>query len=386
VNGRLIRSQTLSQAFSEGFDPLVPRGRHPYVYAHLRLDPAALDVNIHPTKAEVRFANDRAPFRAVYHAIKESLEAETAETLKLGAWESVLDGGAGIPFSTPVPVTPPGPLVTGRPAGGGLSEPSLGQVGDAFPDRGYATPRMPARTAQAGRVMELYRPPSGKELDFELALAWPPETFDEGPEQLSLQTPPTRVQPRLRYLSSLYRSYLVMEVDGELWVVDQHAAHERVQYERLHRFQIVGPQSQGLVVPLSVALTPVERETLESQGDRFAEVGFELELAGRAEVLLKAVPPGLPAGKVAGFFSELLSELAEEGLSVETPVAQYREKLRAMMACKSSIRARESISEQEALRLVADLIEAERSPYCPHGRPTRIRLDLPALERLFQRS
>jgi DNA mismatch repair protein MutL len=88
---------------------------------------------------------------------------------------------------------------------------------------------------------------------------------------------------------------------------------------------------------------------------------------------------------VAAFFSELLSDLVDEGLTTETPVAQYREKLRAMMACKSSVRAREAVSEVEALRLVGDLIEAERSPYCPHGRPTRIRLDQSALERLFQR-
>lgn len=378
VNGRLIRSQTLSQAFTEGYDPMLPRGRHPYVYAHLRLDPAALDVNIHPTKAEVRFANERAPFRAIYYSIKDSLEAESAETLRLGAWESVLDGDA--PGGQVVPVAPPPPLVTGRPprSGGGFAPSS------AEPRRGAA--------AGVEQVMELYRPPladpsEGGKSQGQPAVAFgaPEIVRERGPEQLPLEAlAPSSRPPRLRYLSTLYRSYLVMEVDGELWVVDQHAAHERIQYERLHRFQIVGPQSQGLVVPLAVALTSQQREALEGQTDRFAEVGFELEI-GADEVLLKAVPPGLPGGKVASFFSELLSELGDEGLTTETPVAQYREKLRAMMACKSSVRAREAVSETEALRLVGDLIEAERSPYCPHGRPTRIRLDLAALERLFQR-
>ncbi len=407
VNGRLIRSQTLSQAFSEGFDPLVPRGRHPLVFAHLRIDPAALDVNIHPTKAEVRFANDRGPFRAIYHTIKESLEAVTAETIKSGAWESVLDGGdRHFPLSVPVPVVPPTPLVTGSPR---AMDRSASDEDDDFsppPLRSsspsYSRPSSPfSRPAAASQVMELFRPLEDGYSDESFELEPHPSeaaTLDlsqpfqagplerEAPTQLSLEDVPRRGAPRLRYLSSLYRSFLVMEVDGELWVVDQHAAHERIQYERLHRFQILGPQSQGLVVPLSVPITAAEREVIEAQAERFAEVGFELELVGEDEVLIAAVPPGLPGGKVAGFFSELLAELLDEGLTEETPVAQYREKLRAMMSCKASIRARERITEVEALALVKDLIEAERSPYCPHGRPTRIRLDLTALERLFQRT
>jgi DNA mismatch repair protein MutL len=237
--------------------------------------------------------------------------------------------------------------------------------------------------------LELYRPPLPDpetvigERSFELAFATP-GIVKEHSEQLRFDRDPGPLPPRLRYLATLYGSYLVMMVDAELWVVDQHAAHERIQYERLHRFQIVGPESQGLVVPLAVAITPLEREILEAQPERFTEVGFQLEL-GQNEVFLTAVPPGLPEGRVAAFFSELLSDLVDEGLTTETPVAQYREKLRAMMACKSSVRAREAVSEVEALRLVGDLIEAERSPYCPHGRPTRIRLDQSALERLFQR-
>ena len=382
VNGRLIRSQTLSQAFTEGFDPMVPRGRHPFVYAGLKIDPSEVDVNIHPTKAEVRFANDKGPFRVIYHGIKATLEAESAETLKFGAWETVLDDGAGpVPLSEPVPVAPPVPLITGKPTGPRPSQPAF---------RG------------AGQVMELFRPPTPTTssppsapsrhqefLDFEeeppMALVSEPRFTPSISEQLPLldETGADR-EPEVRFLSILYRSYLVMEVDRELWVVDQHAAHERIHYERLHRFQILGPVSQGLVVPLPLELGASEREMLDAHPERFTEIGFEVDVT--SEPLLKAVPPGLPGAKVEKFFAELLSELVDEGLTESTPVAQYREKLRAMMACKSSVRAREAVSELEAVRLVRDLIAAERSPYCPHGRPTRIRLDLNALERLFHRS
>ena len=375
VNGRLIRSQTLSQAFTEGFDPMVPRGRHPFVYAGLKIDPSEVDVNIHPTKAEVRFANDKGPFRVIFHGIKSILESELAETLKFGAWETALDDSGPIPFSEPVPIAPPVPLVTGRPTSPRPTQPAF---------------------SGAGQVMELFRPPSPaghssseEFLDFE---AEPPRAVPTEPtprlpvtEQLSLMGEPgSDREPEIRFLSVLYRSYLVMEVDRELWVIDQHAAHERIQYERLHRFQILGPISQGLVVPIPLELGASEREMLEAHPERLSEVGFEIEVG--AETLLKAVPPGLPGAKVEKFFSELMTELVDEGLTESTPVAQYREKLRAMMACKSSVRAREAVSELEAIRLVRDLIAAERSPYCPHGRPTRIRLDLNALERLFHRS
>lgn len=366
VNGRIIRSASLSQAFVEGFDPLVPRGRHPYVYAHLAIDPSLVDVNIHPTKAEVRFADQRAPFRAIAGAIRQGLESEKAETIREGAWESVLDQGLNDLFDETVAM-PPTPLVTERSfASGNIPRPS----------RHNAAP-------STDRVLEMYRPPNVSQGS---AAGSPHGTAIQGTLDTDL-TPLVAERPQVKYLSTLFRSYLVMEVDGELWVVDQHAAHERIQYERLHRFQICGPDSQGLVVPLEVSLSPAEAVLLDTHGERFAEVGFEVDRISDESLLLRAVPPGIPIPKVAAFFQELLTELVEDqGSDPEAPVAAYREKLRAMMACKSSVRAREAMTPAEALRLVDDLIVAERSPYCPHGRPTRIRLDLVALERLFHRT
>ena len=139
-------------------------------------------------------------------------------------------------------------------------------------------------------------------------------------------------------------------------------------------------------MPFELKLNAQEKLYLQEHKDRFVEVGFDFVEEGD-ELSLSAVPPGLPGAKVESFFEELLAELSSQLPSENrTPVAQYREKLRAMMACKSSIRARESITHCEAVRLISDLISAEHSPYCPHGRPTRIRLDETTLERLFHRS
>jgi DNA mismatch repair protein MutL len=377
VNGRIIRSQTLSQAFVEGFDPLVPRGRQPYCFVNLTLDPAAVDVNIHPTKAEVRFADSRAPFRAIYRALRNRLDEEKVETLKENQWESALAGEAPKAdkedlFASSIP-----PVLVGG--------------------RGYSThtnrgPARPEAKPSTDRVMELYRPPDRVP---DKAALTPPQnehvpqqsTLPKGEEHTQGELYPNKTEPpQITYLTRLYGAYLVARVDDQLWVIDQHAAHERISYERLHRFQITGPDSQGLVVPFPLTLNPQDRDYLESNKERFQEVGFDF-CETEEDIFLSAVPPGLPGGRAEGFFDELLAEMSEQVPSeTNTPVAHYREKLRAMMACKSSIRARERISPEEALRLIEDLISAEHSPYCPHGRPTRIRLDERTLERLFHRS
>lgn len=395
VNGRIIRSQTLSQAFTEGFDPLVPRGRHPYCYFNLKLDPSKVDVNIHPTKAEVRFADSRAPFRAIYRSIKNILDLEKVETLKETQWESALAGDSPTHdtgaveqdlFAAAIPQV----LVGGKNYRSSPAAP--------------APPVKRSTPPPVDRVMELYRPPVSKtpplpreEPEEELEELFAPRPTVAPPNPVMppprRQTPPEQGElystvggkPEIRYLTRLYRAYLVARVDDQLWVIDQHAAHERISYERLHRFQITGPDSQGLVVPFVLDLNAQEKEYLAAHMDRFREVGFEFD-SDSEEVALSAVPPGLPGAKVEAFFAEVLAELMSEAPSEsQTPVAQYREKLRAMMACKSSIRARESITEEEAVRLIEDLLSAERSPYCPHGRPTRIRLDERTLERLFHR-
>jgi DNA mismatch repair protein MutL len=359
VNKRLIKSQSLSQAFAEGYDPLVPRGRHPFCYVNLQLDPAAVDVNIHPTKAEVRFADARAPFRAIYRSIRNCLDEEKVETLKDSGWESALDDSAPAakPTEDAFAQSIPPVLVQGKDFKGGSDF------------------KRPARVPATDRVMEMYRPPE------------PQLSIPEEQEPVQGELLPSRTeQPVIEYLTRLYRSYLVVKVDSQLWIVDQHAAHERISYERLHRFQITGPDSQGLVVPFPLNLNAQEKQYLRDHRDRFTEVGFEFS-EDDEDWSLCAVPPGLPGAKVEAFFEELLAELSSELPSEKgTPVAQYREKLRAMMACKSSIRARENITHQEAVRLISDLIQAEHSPYCPHGRPTRIRLDETTLERLFHRS
>lgn len=316
VNGRLIRSAALSQALFEGFSPLVPQGRFPLGLLHLLVDPAMVDVNVHPTKAEVRFADSQGVFRAVRRAVARSLEEAGAE---------------------------PG---TGR---------QLDRTLEPPPGEALQPPW--ERRPPPGAVLELFRPLEGDRV---------------------------RERPAFRPLGQLHRTYIVGLMEGELWVVDQHTAHERINYERLGGLAPVDGGTQGLTVPEVVELPAAQAAFLAGHREAFQALGFEVEPFGSEAFQLRSVPAGLPPSRVVRAFREAIEELAEEGTSRRS-AGEIWERLRAMVACRSSVKAGDPLSFEEMERLVCELQEVEHSRYCPHGRPTRIRLDRATLERLFHR-
>ncbi len=354
VNGRLIKSAMLSQAVLEGFSPMVARGKFPFACLNLTVDPGAVDVNVHPTKAEVRFANQRSPFRAIHRTVASALEESQAETVLERHLELALD-------VAPEPV-------------------AQGSGSRTYPVR-------PAPSAVAReRVMELYRPlPEPRPAE--------PPAFDRISPQRGEASPPEPqatldlgLGEEIEILAQLHSSYIVALVDGDLWVIDQHAAHERIHYERLAHLAVVGGGAQGLVVPEVVELSPAIASYLEGHLEQFVQLGFEAESFGGTAFQLRSVPPGLKPKDGLEVFQSVVTEAAEGGVSLQSNTPEVlREKLRAMVACKSSIRAREKLTRPEMHQLILDLLKAERSPYCPHGRPTRVRLDHRALERLFHR-
>ncbi|MCA9796490.1 MAG: hypothetical protein KC910_32000, partial [Candidatus Eremiobacteraeota bacterium] len=237
----------------------------------------------------------------------------------------------------------------------------------------WSRPSSPARPPSTDRVLELFRP-----------LPEPEPVAASSPE------PQTRLDfefsDEIEVLAQIHNSYIVALVDGELWVIDQHAAHERIHYERLAHLAVVGGGAQGFVVPEVVEFSPAVSAFLHGHLDDFASLGFEAEPFGGTAFQLRTVPPGLKPKLGVEVFSSVVEEAAEGSVAVRGATQEVlREKLRAMVACKSSIRARERLTRPEMHQLIVDLLKAERSPYCPHGRPTRVRLDLRALERLFHR-
>lgn len=342
LNGRIIRSSSLSQAVLEGFGPMLGRGRYPVALLALRIEPSQIDVNVHPTKAEVRFADAKGPFRAIYRSIAAALESSGADSVQPQHWELVLDP----PESSPLP-------------------PEQWQEPAAPPYQAYQPP--PSRP-------RAFPPPSNRPSDIQstMQLFKPLELAPRG--------------ARVQVLAQLYRTFIVAQVDGEMWIVDQHTAHERIWYEKLAHLQPLDGAQQGLLVPEVIEFAPGQAALLEGSLDQLRSFGFEVEPFGGNSFQLRSLPTGIKPGRAAGLIRELVETLASEQITMRNhPQEQVREKLRAMVSCKAAIKAGDALSTQEMESLIEEMLGVEHSNYCPHGRPTRIKLDDRALERLFHR-
>ena len=344
LNGRIIKSTSLSQAVLEGFTPLVSKGRYPVALLRLDIDPSLIDVNVHPTKAEVRFAEARSPFRAIYRSIARSLEEHSADSVQPQHWDLIEEA----PFIPEAHTEP----VAREPVAPAYSAPARA----AAPPPRHLPPYRPAPPSLAS-TLELFKP------------------LEVAPEG-----------PRVKVLSQLYRTFIVAQVDGEMWIVDQHTAHERIWYEKLGHLQPLDGPQQGLLVPEIMEFSLAHAALLEGSLDQIREFGFEIEHFGGNTFQMRSLPLGVKPGRAAGIVRELVEQIASEQVSLRNhPQEVVREKLRAMVSCKAAIKAGDPLSVDEMESLIREMLTVEHSNYCPHGRPTRIKLDDRALERLFHR-
>lgn len=314
VNRRPVQSALLRRAAEQGYAQLMPVGRFPACALFVEVDPAALDVNVHPRKMEVRFREESRLFGAVAHGVREALLSSPL----------IRQAGAGSA----------GPAVPGVPARGelltllhGVGEAAAREAGPAY---GSAVPRR---------------------------------------------------LPVLRPIGQLLNTYILAEGPDGLYMIDQHAAHERVLYERLIAARRRGSQvSQGLAVPLTVELAPSQMAMLIGHGDHFAQMGFEVESFGAGTAILRAVPATVPGVPGADLLLRAIGSLQEVGEG-EDPL----ERITIATACHTAIRAGDRLSPESVSALLADLNAAEDPFTCFHGRPTIIALSREQIERWFLR-
>lgn len=412
LNGRIIKSASLSQAVLEGFTPLVSKGRYPVALLHLTIDPSHIDVNVHPTKAEVRFVDARAPFRAIYRSIGAALEAHSADSVQPQHWELVEDDGWAPPRAEAAEVAGEGeqvPATWGNldPPGESASSESATQPGHRPPSGGHpAPPRSavvgsPASNAGIGSEFQPDSQPYPSSDSGPPRTPSPQRNYPTAWRETSrpYNTPPLTTTmelfrpidvapqgPRVQVLSQLYRTFIVAQVGGELWVVDQHTAHERIWYEKLAHLQPLDGPRQLLLVPELIEFSPTQAALLDGSLEEVRSFGFEIEPFGTHTFQIRSLPSGLKPGRAAGVLRDLVEQMASEQVSLRHHTAEVvREKLRAMVSCKAAIKAGEALSVEEMESLIREMLTVEHSNYCPHGRPTRVKLDDRALERLFHR-
>ena len=342
VNGRPVRDRVLTAAVRRSYRDVLYHGRHPVFILFLVLDPAAVDVNAHPAKHEVRFRDSRLVHDFIFHVLHRAL-ASVRPGMDTGQPLHAAEAAAPVPSAEPL--TPHGATEPYRPSAHRDTrwELPLPAVREPRPERPFLPPAQP-----------------------------------EGPE-------PGGAIPPLGYaLGQVADTFVLAENARGLVIVDMHAAHERVTYERLKReWREARVTRQPLLVPETVSVTEVEAQLAEDSAELLLGLGFEVDRTGPGTLVLRAGPALLQGRNLAGLLRDLLADLRSVGHADRADAAL--DAVLSTMACHGSVRAGRRLTLPEMNRLLRDMEATDHSGQCNHGRPTYLELDRQALDRLFLR-
>jgi DNA mismatch repair protein MutL len=386
LNGRFIRDRFAGHAVKEAYRGLMDSHRQPAYFLFLTVDPASVDVNVHPTKTEVRWRDSGMIHSQVLSSLRETFSQhdltpsaavsqndEQAEQRRDEVRKAMADYFKSIP--------PTQPVGDHRPTGSRLGRDRAKQ-GAFSPDHGWAPAPAGGSTGfrssfdRSDDVTLLDSMDSVAERDATVPSCHVEEVANAGcDEQASIGT--SAIQ--------LHNAYLVAETEDGIIIVDQHALHERVMYETFTRRLSQGPlESQRMLLPVSVLATAEQMAAVETHAELLADLGLELTPFGKTALAVQAFPVLLDKVDLAGFVRDLLEKLTEIEVSPsrETLVHEVVD----MMACKAAVKAGDPLNASEIEALLASRERVERASNCPHGRPTTIRMSFKELEKQFQRT
>ena len=354
VNGRVIRDKLVAHAIRQAYRDVLYHGRHPAFVLYLELDPAQVDVNVHPTKHEVRFRDGRSVHNFIFSSLHRALadvrpgQADPAAAQTIPAEDGlVIDTATG-------EIAEQGKLAWGAPAA----------------PAGNAAPGMFSRPTSAA--------PPGPGLVRQ-------QVQDYGRlHPMPEQGAPEEVPPLGYALAQLKGIYILAENTDGLVLVDMHAAHERITYERLKQARDqAGIRSQPLLVPQTIAVSQREVLIAEEHAEFFQGLGLEVSPAGEEALVIRQIPVSLRESDVEQLVRDVLADLIEYGSSER--IAAHVDEILSTMACHGSVRANRRLTIPEMNALLRDMEETERSGQCNHGRPTWTQLRLDELDKLFLR-
>lgn len=362
INGRYIRSTLVSRAVEEGYREYLMQHKFPFCILHFQVDTDKIDVNVHPSKMEVRIADGPAFYEEVRSAVEEALRGR----------EMIPD----VSLSTE----------RERLAEEKAEEKNSLSLAEAAPEPFEAN-----RIAQ-NRESAAYRAPSIQAIYDKSVLrqtvdyAAPPEEPEEQPKQMALfddRLLSAKAREHYEIIGQLFETYWLISCQDKLLIVDQHAAHEKVRYERLMRhFQEKDIVSQNINPPMIVTLSNREKECYLLHEAAFASLGFEIEAFGGNEYAIRGVPMDLYGYTEETFFYEILDELAAQSVTGTPEGIRIRI---ATMACKAAVKGNMRISRQEMEALIDELLTLDNPYNCPHGRPTIISMSKYEIEKKFKR-
>ncbi len=361
VNGRSVRDKLVAHAVRQAYRDVLYNGRHPAFVLFLELDPASVDVNVHPTKHEVRFRDSRMVHDFLYGSLHRALaDVRPQDQQACVITPEPVSGVQAGEFAGQAEMLlarqdlPPAfePSAGSRPGGGA---------------GGHYADRSPSAGTSLAELQGAYR-----------------EFFAPLPESVPLPEPAGDIPPLGYALAQLKGIYILAENAGGLVLVDMHAAHERIMYERLKQAMLTeGLRGQPLLMAETLALSQREADCAEEHADWFARLGFELQRLGPESLAIRQTPALLKQAQAPALVRDVLSDLLEYGSSDR--IEAHLNELLATMACHGAVRANRRLSLAEMNALLRDMERTERSGQCNHGRPTWTQLGMDALDKLFLR-
>lgn len=376
VNGRAIKDRLVSHAVRQAYRDVLYHGRHPAFVLYLDVEPATVDVNVHPTKHEVRFRDHRSVHDFIYSSLHHALaDVRPQDQLHSTAGKPTHQQVTGLEVSPTIQSSMPLAASANRiqPNGfhsqdniskGSFSQPSFSQQG--FSQQPFSQQSTP----QVKEAKQFY----------EAAAVDANNNIGEIQQSENEQDVP----PLGYAIAQLKGIYILAENAEGLIMVDMHAAHERITYERMKiAFEENGIQSQPLLVPLTIAMSEKEVMSSETHNEVFAKLGFIIESAGPESLLVRQIPVALHKANVEQLVRDVLSDIIQYGSSER--LQQHINELLSTMACHGSIRANRKLSLPEMNALLRDMEATERSGQCNHGRPTFMQFSLGEIDKWFMR-
>ncbi len=399
LNGRPVENSALNYALREGYHTALMKGQHPVTFLFIDLDPATVDVNVHPAKREVRFRDPSLIREVLVDIVRRTLETDRAtwtRTFAAPAAPAHRELGPESPMLIPlaeqtalrrdwaeIPRSPErSPF-----APAAIFPPNIPQPAEAGPVSRFTPSPETASPFDAPPATEptLAPHPATSEPSLPLEPATPPPAETARPAApVSISPPPPFSQQQFRLLGILGKLYILMENAAGLVLVDQHAAHERILYEEMkRRMESQSVPSQRLLLPITLQVPPRDADWISQHLDLFSRAGIGLEPFGAGTFKIDALPQFLKADDPPQLLRDIIDELRET--SSQTSKLRLGEDMIAKTVCRHAVKANDVLREPECLRLIQDLLACELPYCCPHGRPTMIQLSYGELEKKFGR-
>ena len=405
INGRYIKSSIIYKAIEEGYRTFTMKHRYPFVCLDFKINQELLDVNVHPTKMEIRFRNGREIYELVVDTVKEALlqkdlvQDVLRETPKKKEQPKTKEVKKPEPFEvnrrkeetqkmdqTMKDFAKMRQSQTNQ-QGQGVqqiekSSIAANSIGHRAKPEGMKQERLKSESSQTAKK------PTYAGLNYNTQKKEFPQykTDELSSNQMTLREDPVfsvQARPDRKILGQLFKTYWLIEYEDQLFIMDQHAAHEKVNYERLMKnFKEKEIYSQRLEPPMVVTVSMMEAEALERYKDAFAGLGFTIESFGGNEYCIREVPANLYEIGERDLFMELLDAVSQENGTMDTEVIASKI---ATMACKMSIKGNQRVSLMEVEHLLDELMKLENPYQCPHGRPTIIKMSKYEIDKKFKR-